>query len=171
MLNETTPYRPLIMWSEPTQTRGSGGAPLSSAEAVGVLRCRAFQHEQDGALGAGSSSSNENGVYRLYAFDVRNFVKLTMSDTPNRTGSSAFFTTGGVQVTGATSGATGFVFNDTTSFPDNTFTTGATIFLTNVIGEFESGEKIKASDDTNADLIVQNSGGTDLTINFRERFS
>jgi len=159
--NETTPYRPMLLWDAATDTRGSGP---SAGNAVGVLRCRAFQHEQDGALGAGSSSSNENGVYRLYAFDVRNFVKLTMSDTPNRTGSSAFFTTGGVQVTGATSGATGFVFNDTTSFPDNTFTTGATIFLTNIIGEFEAGEKIKASDDTNADLIVQNSGGTDLTI-------
>jgi hypothetical protein len=87
-----------------------------------------------------------------------------MTDTPNRSLSSAYFATGGVRVTGVTSGATGFVFNDTTSFPGTTFTSGATIYLTNVIGEFDEGEKIKASEDTNADLIMQNSSGTDLTI-------
>ena len=158
--DETTPYRPILLFDGAQSTRGS----QPSANPIGVLRPRAFQHESNGSTGAGASSSNTDGIYRLYSYDVRAFVELIMSDTPNRTGSSAFFTTGGVQVTGVTSGATGFVFNDTTSFPDNTFTSGATIFLTNVIGEFEAGEKIKASDDTNADLIVQNSGGTDLTI-------
>ena len=157
--DETTPYRPIILFDGAQSTRGS----QPSANPIGVLRPRAFQHESSGDA-AGASSSNTTSIYRLYSYDVRAFVELIMSDTPNRTGSSAFFTTGGVQVTGVTSGATGFVFNDTTSFPDNTFTSGATIFLTNVIGEFEAGEKIKASDDTNADLIVQNSGGTDLTI-------
>ena len=158
--NETTPYRPMLLWDAATDTRGSGP---SAGNAVGVLRCRAFQHEQDGALGAGSSSSNDNAVFRFYAFDVRNFVKLTMSDTPSPTVISNF-TNGGVQVTGSTSGATGFVFNDTTSFPDTTFTSGTNIFLTNIIGEFETGENIKVSDGAESDLIVENSSNQNLTI-------
>ena len=163
---ETTAYRPILLLDNNQSSRGT----ISNANAVGVLRPRSFEHEADGsATGtatAGSSSTNDDGVYRLYAFDVRNFVRLTMTDTPNRSLSSAFFATGGVRVTGVTSGATGFVFNDTTSFPGTrtTFTSGATIYLTNVIGEFDEGEKIKASEDTNADLILQNSSGTDLTI-------
>ena len=157
--NETTPYRSILLWDNKQSSRGT----IGDANPIGVFRARSFEHESSGDA-AGASSSNTTSIYRVFAFDVRTFVKLTMTDTPNRTGSSAFFTTGGVQVTGVDSGATGFIFNDTTSYPDTTFTSGATIYLTNVVGTFQSGEKIKASDDTNADLIVQNSSGADLTI-------
>ena len=157
--NETIPYRSVLLWDNKQSSRGT----IGSANAIGVFRARSFEHESSGDA-AGASSSNTTSIYRVYAFDVRTFVRLTMTDTPNRSGSSAFFTTGGVQITGVDSGATGFVFNDNTSYPDTTFTSGATIYLTNIVGTFQSGEKIKASDDTNADLIVQNSSGTDLTI-------
>ena len=165
--DETTPYRPILLLNNTQSSRGT--VDTVNKDLVGVVRARSFEHESNGTGGtaggstAGASSNNDDGVYRLYVFDVQNFVKLTMSDTPSPT-LTANFASGGVEVTGVTSGAKGFVYNDTTSFPDTTFTSGATIFLTNVIGEFEAGEKIKASDDTNADLIVQNSGGTDLTI-------
>jgi hypothetical protein len=38
-----------------------------------------------------------------------------------------------------------FIFNDTTSFPDNSFSGGTTtfIYLTNVIGEFLLEKKLK----------------------------
>ena len=160
--DETTPYKPILLWDKENETRGG---TVTGGNAVGVLRCRAFQHEQDGKVGAGSSSTNADSVYRLYAFDVRNFVKLTMSGFPSPT-VTANFSSGGVQVTGVTSGATGFIFNDTTSFPDNSFSGGTTtfIYLTNVIGEFSSGEKIKVSDGGESNLIVEDSSNVDLTI-------
>ena len=138
-----------------TGNRGGFGAWHGQAPLTG-------RSKNAGGSTAGASSNNDDGVYRLYVFDVQNFVKLTMSDTPSPTLTANFL--GGVQVTGVTSGAKGFVYNDTTSFPDTTFTSGTTIFLSNVIGTFESGEKIKVSDGGETDLIVENSSNTDLTI-------
>ena len=156
--NETTPYRPILLFDSKQSSRGT----ISDANPIGVFRVRSFEHESSGDA-AGASSSNTTSIYRLYAFDVRTFVELIMSDTPSPLTTSNF-SSGGVQVTGVDSGATGFVFNDTTSFPDTTFTSGKKIFLTNVVGTFQSGEKIKVSDGGESDLIVENSSNTDLTI-------
>lgn len=156
---ETTPFRPLLLWDRPQATRGT----VPGANVLGILRPRAFQQEASGALGAGATSTNADSTYRLYAFDVRTFVRLTMSDIPSPL-TTANFSTGGVQVTGVTSGATGFVFNDTTSFPDTTFTSGQNMFLINVIGDFQTGEKLKTSDSGESDLYLENSSNTDLTI-------
>jgi len=165
---ETTAYRPIVLWDSVQTGRGTISGATSEEGAVGVLRPRAFEHEADGSstdgtATAGSSSTNTDGVYRLYAFDVRNFTRLDMSDTPSPT-IIANFATGGVQVTGVTSGATGFVFNDTTNLPDTTFTATIYIYLTNVIGTFESGETITASDSAESDSIVENASNTNLTI-------
>ena len=65
------------------------------------------------------------------------FTTLTISDTPSPT-LIATHANGGVQIKGATSGATGLVFGSLTS--------GTTITLTNVIGSFTTGEKLIASD-------------------------
>ena len=159
---ETTAYRPILLWDSVQSERGTIGA----ANAVGVLRPRAFEHEADGTADGGTAgvkSTNTDGIYRLYAFDVRNFTQLQMSDTPSPTTISNF-ATGGVQVKGVTSGATGFVFNDTTTFPDTTFTASKNIYLTNVIGDFQTGEKVTTSDSIETSSILENSSNTDLTI-------
>ena len=73
---------------------------------------------------AGSTSSNNTSVYRLYLFDIRPFTVLTLSDTPSPLLTATH--TNGVQVKGVTSGATGFVFGEGTS--------GTNVNLTNVVG-------------------------------------
>ena len=83
------------------------------------------------------------------------FTVLTISDTPSPT-LIATHTNGGVQIKGATSGATGFVFGSLTS--------GTTITLTNVIGSFTTGEKLIASDSAETGKLIENSGNTDITI-------
>ena len=103
---------------------------------------------------AGSSSSNNTSVYRLYLFDLRPFTIITLSDTPSPLLTATH--TNGVQVKGVTSGATGFVFADGTS--------ATNVNLTNVIGSFRVGEKITASDSAESDDIVENSSNVDLTI-------
>ena len=135
--NETTPYRPILLFDSKQSSRGT----ISDGNPIGVFRARSFEHESSGDA-AGASSSNTTSIYRLYAFDVRTFVELIMSDTPSPLTTSNF-SSGGVQVTGVDSGATGFVFNDTTSFPDTTFTSGKKIFLTNVVGTFNQEKKLK----------------------------
>jgi hypothetical protein len=100
--------------------------------------------------------------YKLYMFDIRPFTKLTLSDTPSPT-LLASHANGGVLVTGVTSGATGLVYKDGTS---------ATVLnLTSVVGTFQVGEKITASDSAETGAIVENSGNTDLTILGVETFS
>ena len=119
---------------------------------IGVGRARSMQYQRVGV--AGSSSSNNTSVYRLYLFDIRPFTVLTLSGTPSPLLTATH--TNGVQVKGVTSGVTGFVFGDGTS--------GTNVNLTNVIGSFRVGEKITASDSAESDDIVENSGNTDLTI-------
>ena len=144
--SETTPFKELEFYDTPTSSRGTASGTL-----IGVGRARSMQYQ---AGVAGSTSSNNTSVYRLYLFDIRPFTVLTLSDTPSPLLTATH--TNGVQVKGVTSGATGFVFEDGTS--------GTNVNLTNVIGSFRVGEKITASDSAESDDIVENSGNTDLTI-------
>ena len=96
-----------------------------------------------------------DAIFRLYLFDIRPFTYITLSDTPSPT-LIASHANGGVQITGVTSGATGFVHGALTS--------GSQLVLTNVVGEFSSGEKLTASDSEETSSIIENSGNTDLTI-------
>ena len=147
---ETTPYSQVGLFTEATSTRGS-----SSGDQIGVTRARFVEFEQGGITGAGSSSTNNNSVYKLSVFDTQMFTRVTLSDTPSPT-LIANHSNGGVQVTGDTSGATGFVFAETTS--------GTRIRLTQVVGTFQTGEKLKVSDSSETDTILENSANTDLTI-------
>ena len=115
---------------------------------MGVARARAIEFDSGVA---GDTSSQ----YKLFLYDVRMFTILTISDTPSPT-LVATHTNGGVQIKGATSGATGFVFGSLTS--------GTTITLTNVIGTFTGGEKLIASDSAETGGLIENSGNTDITI-------
>ena len=144
---QSTSYKEVILYDTQTSTRGS-----ASGTAVGVARVRAIQYESGTA---GATSSNTTSVYRLYLFDIRPFTKLTLSGTPSPT-LTATHSTGGVKLTGETSGATGFVYS--------TGTSGSNVNLTNVVGSFSSGEKLIASDSTETGGLIENSSNTDLTV-------
>ena len=140
---EATAYKMLELFDTPTTSRGA-----SAGTKIGLARARTMQYSS-GTIGA------PEAVYRLYIFDIRPFTFLTLSATPSPT-LITNHSNGGVQITGVTTGATGFVFGDGT--------TGSKVILTNVAGNFQTGEKIKVSDGAEADLIVEDSGNTDLTI-------
>ena len=72
---------------------------------------------------SGTQGSTE-AIYKLFLFDVRMLTRLTLS-TGNVTAISpslfANHTNGGVQVKGATSGATGYVYKGLHPFTTNTY--------------------------------------------------
>ena len=140
---ESTAYKTIGLFDTKTATRGA-----ASGNQVGVARARSIEFDSGVA---GDTSAQ----YKLFLFDVRMFTTLTISDTPSPT-LVATHTNGGVQIKGATSGATGFVFGSLTS--------GTTITLTNVVGSFSSGEKLIASDSAETGGLIENSSDTDLTI-------
>ena len=149
---ESTAYKTIGLFDTKTATRGA-----ASGNQVGVARARAIEFDS-GVVG------NTSAQYKLFIFDVRMFTTLTISDTPSPT-LIATHTNGGVQIKGATSGATGFVFGSLTS--------GTTITLTNVVGSFSSGEKLIASDSAETGGLIENSDDADLTISsiITNRFS
>ena len=140
---ETTPYKQIDLLDQTITTRGA-----TAGTRVGIARARTIEYSSGtvGEVGA---------VYKLYLFDIRPFVFLTLSGTPSAT-LEANHTNGGVQVKGVNSNATGFVFADGTG--------STTVILTNVAGTFSVGEKITASDSAETDKIVENSSNADLTI-------
>ncbi len=144
---ETTPYKEVQLFTDFTSTRGS-----SSGYQIGVARARAMEFFS-GTQGA------TDAQYKLFLFDVRMFTYITLSGVAAPT-LVATHTSGGVQVKGVTSGATGFLYSSNYGGTG----TQTRFALTNVIGTFAKGEKITASSDTNTDKIVENSDNTDLTI-------
>ena len=150
---ETTAFKEIQFFSNKFTTRGTKNGNL-----VGVARARTIQYHSGTA---GSSSSNSTSQYKLFMFDIQPFTKLTLSGIPSPT-LLANHSTGGVQIKGVTSGATGFVFDEGTS--------QNVINLTNVVGEFSAGEKITASDSAETDDILEDSSNADLTISTVDRF-
>ena len=151
---ESTAFKTIQFYDAANTTRGSANGNL-----IGVGRARGIEYHSGTA---GATAAAAAAVYKLYLFDIRPFTKLTLSDTPSPT-LLATHANGGVLVTGVTSGATGLVYKDGTS---------ATVLnLTSVVGTFQVGEKITASDSAETGAIVENSGNTDLTILGVETFS
>ena len=142
---ETTPYKQISLFDTETSSTGRGS---SSGTRIGVARARSIEF----VSGVGGQTT---ATYKLFLFDFRPFTTLTLSGTPAPT-LEASHSTGGVQIKGVSSKATGWVFADGTGT--------ATVVLTNVSGTFIAGEKITASDSAEADLIVENSANADLTI-------
>ena len=70
------------------------------------VRARGLEYST-GTVGA--SSTNVESVYKLFLFDVKMFVELTLSGTPSPTLLSVH-SNESTQVKGVTSGATGFIF-------------------------------------------------------------
>ena len=151
---ESTAFKTIQFYDAANTTRGSANGNL-----IGVGRARAIEYYSGTA---GSNAAATGAQYKLYMFDIRPFIKLTLSDTPSPT-LLASHANGGVLVTGVTSGATGLVYKDGTS--------ATVVNLTSVVGTFQVGEKITASDSAETGAIVENSGNTDLTILGVETFS
>ena len=74
------------------------------------------------------------------------FTKLTLSGIPSGN-------TVGTKVTGSTSGATGFIHS-----------ANNILELINVVGSFNTGEKIISSSSTETDEILEDSSNADLTV-------
>ena len=147
---ETTPYKEIEIYTDFTGTRGdatfvsAGQKPTTRGYKIGVCRARSMEYKS-------GTAGNTDAIFKLFLFDVRmiTFLRLnTISDT----------TTVGAQVTGNTSGATGFVYEH------NTFSNSSEIYLTNVVGNFVAGEKLKVSNSTEGDKILETSGNVDVTV-------
>jgi len=123
-----------------TSTRGA-----AAGTQIGIARARTIEYHSGTA---GATSSNVTSKYKLYLYDIRPFTKITLSGTPSPLPGV------GAQIVGVTSGATGYVYDNS----------GAVINVTNVSGAFVAGEKVTASNSSETDLILENSGNTDLTI-------
>ena len=142
----TEPYRTIDLHGDVNATRGS--APASGH--VGVARARAFEHSSgnDSAstnLLANNSASGKSSQFNLYLFDIRMFTVLTVSAAP------AGAVTQGAKITGAISGATGFIHSASST----------TINLISVSGNFNTGENLISSAQTtsnNANQYLLNSG-------------
>jgi hypothetical protein len=145
---ESTAFKTVQFYDAENTTRGAANGNL-----IGVGRSRGIQFDSGTA---GSNANAAGAVYKLYLFDIRPFTQLTLSDTPSPT-LLASHSNGGVLVTGVTSGATGFVFADGTS--------SATVNLTSVVGVFQVGEELQASDSAEGDGgTIENSSNADLTV-------
>lgn len=151
---ESTPFKVVYFYDELNTTRGTANGNI-----IGVGRARGMEYYSGTA---GATLTNTSSKYKLYLFDVNPFVKLTLSGTPSPT-LLATHANGGVQVTGVTSLASGFVFSSGT--------TSTNVNLTNVVGTFQVGESIKASDSSETGGIVENSSNADLTISAVRTYS
>ena len=140
---ETTAYKTVQLFDKETATRGS-----ASGLQIGVARCRSIEHFS-------GTQGDTTATLRMYLFDVRPFTFITLSDTPSPT-LLATHTNGGVQIKGANSGATGFVHSSLTS--------GTTLVLTTVVGNFVAGEKLIASDSAETGGLIENAANADITI-------
>mgnify|MGYP000385970811 FL=1 len=135
---ESTAFKTVEFYDAKNTTRGTANGNL-----IGVGRVRGIEFD------SGTAGSNANATaaqYKMFLFDIRPFTVLTLSDTPSPT-LLATHANGGVLVTGVTSGATGFVYKDDTS--------ATKVNLTTVVGNFQVGEKITASDSAETGAIVR----------------
>ena len=142
----TEPYRTISLRDTATATRGT-----AAGLEIGVARARAFEHrsgEDASNSHLVSSASAATAQFNLYLFDIRMFTKLTLSGIPSAGN------TVGTKVTGSTSGATGFIHS-----ANNTI-----LELINVVGSFNTGEKIISSSSTETDEILEDSSNADLTV-------
>ena len=89
-------------------------------------------------------------------FDIKPITRLELSGVPG-TLLTANHSNGGVKITDATSGATGFVYASGTS--------GNIVKLTNVTGTFSAGSNITASDRSgNIGVTITTVSYTHLTL-------
>ncbi len=150
------PYRAIELHSIKNASRGATPNQL-----IGFARARAYEHAS-GNDGAGvntlTSSSVTSSQFNLYLFDIRMFTTITLTSGTGRPGSSAQITQG-AKITGATSGATGFLHSGATS--------SNTLQLITVSGNFNVGEELISSSQptsAQANQRLEDSSNVVLTI-------
>ena len=144
------PYRQIGLFDTQTSSPSS-----KSGTQIGVARARAFEH-----FSGTANSQSEFGTdaqYNLYLFDIRMFTKLTMGGTPSS------IPVAGDKITGVSTGAYGFVVAHEVDGTTDV-TTGTTITIASVVGNFTAGEKVTCSSSSETDEILETSGNADLTI-------
>ena len=148
------PYRAVELHSIKNSSRGSTPNQL-----VGLARARAFEHASGNTTNDTlSNASDSDAIFNAYLFDIRMFTTITLAGGTTRPGTSAQVTQG-AKITGATSGATGFLHSGQTT--DNI------LQLITVSGNFNVGEKlISSSQPTSAQASqhLEDSSNVELTI-------
>jgi hypothetical protein len=147
-----TTFAPIILRDAFTVTRGqAAGSP------IGVARVRNIETEtgdfnQNNAI----LSDDGNLGMRCFIFDIKMFTTVTLSAT-----AASAQITAGSKITGAISGAYGFV---------NSQSTGGTLQLTSVVGNFKAGETLRSSASYETSGVIENAlttavgGGTVITV-------
>ena len=148
---ENTAYKTMHIYSDFNSTRGSANAAVSNKNnIIGQCRARAIEYSS-GTVGQTDTQ------YKLYIWDIKMFTFITLSGTPSPT-LIAGYTSGGVRIEGASSGAIGYVVNEQAT------TTGTRLILIKESGIFTSGEKLISSKSAETGGLIENSGNTDLTV-------
>ena len=143
------PYRTVELHAIKTSSRGSTANQL-----IGVSRIRAFEHSSGNSTNDTlTNGSDSDAIFNAYLFDIRMFTVLGLSAAPNGSGS----VTQGAKVTGASSGATGFIHSVSSS----------NLNLITVSGNFNTGENLISTAQTvsnNSNQHLENASNADVTI-------
>jgi len=149
------PHRTIELHSLKNASRGS----VNSSGQVGVARARVFEHSSGNSTNDTlSNASDSDAIFNIGLFDIRMFTTITLTSGTGRPGTSAQVTQG-AKITGATSGATGFLFRGVTS--DNR------LELITVSGNFNVGEKLISSaqpTSAQASQHLEDTSNVELTI-------
>ena len=154
--DESTAFKTVALYDKITSTRGNGIPVESGSNALAIGQCRIRAFESTGASG---EIGAVNAQYKAYLFDIRMFTYITLSDTPSATLTANF--TQGARIRGVTSGATGFIVNNSDI---NATTSGTQLVVMKTSGRFSNGETFTVSDSEEGDKIVENSSNVDITM-------
>ena len=127
----------------------------AAAAQIGVARARGFEHSSGNSSNDTLSNAADNDAeFNLYLFDIRMFTQIQLSAN---FGGSPNGVAQGSQITGQTSGATGFVHSATNNL----------IQLITVSGNFNVGEKLISTSQTvsnNANQLIEDASNNELTV-------
>ena len=144
------PYRAVELHSLKTSSRGS-----TANQQVGVARARAFEHSSGNTTNDTlTNGSDSDAIFNAYLFDIRMFTQIQLS--ANFAGSPNGVAQGS-KITGAASGATGFVHSAVNNL----------IQLITVSGNFNVGENLISSSQTvsnNSSQHIENSSNAAVTV-------
>ena len=127
----------------------------AAAAQIGVARARGFEHSSGNSSNDTLSNAADNDAeFNLYLFDIRMFTQIQLSAN---FGGSPNGVAQGTQITGQTSGATGFVHSAVNNL----------VQLITVSGNFSVGEKLISSSQTvgnNANQLIEDASNNELTV-------
>ena len=150
------PHREIELHSVQKSSANSSSDPNAQ---IGLARARGFEHVSGNtALDDLTSNANRTAEFNLFLFDIRMFTTITLAGGTTRPGTSAQVTQG-AKITGATSGATGFLHSGQTT--DNI------LQLITVAGTFNVGENLISTaqpTSAQANQLLEDTSNVVLTI-------